>query len=204
MNYLAHLFLTADNEDLLIGQMLGDFLEPGWRQTIPAPVQAGVRLHQQVDALTDSHELFAVSRRRLPAPYRRFSGIAVDMFYDHVLAQRWDDFSPGESLDEFSQRCYATLERRRDDLTLRLRRTLPAIVRYDWLTSYREIEGISRSLRGLSRRLSFDNPLGDAARFLETDYSGFEADFMELFPDLQAFVEANRPDGSRVETESRT
>src|SRR5690606_41992882 len=59
-------------------------------------VQAGIRLHQQVDRFTDSHDRFAISRRRFPAPYRRYAGVAVDMFYDHVLAQRWEDFSRSE------------------------------------------------------------------------------------------------------------
>lgn len=182
----------------MVGQMLGDFLEPGWKQTIPARVQAGVRLHQQIDHFTDTHELFGVSRRRLPQPYRRYGGVIIDVFYDHILARRWDAISPDEDLPTFVARAYATLERRHADLTQRLQRTLPAIVRYDWLTAYQEIDGISRALRGLSRRLSFENPMAEAAQFLERDYSGYEADFIDFFPELQIFVEANRPTPSRV------
>ncbi len=199
MNYLAHLFLNQDDEDLMIGQLLGDFLEPGWRDTLPQGVQAGVRLHHKVDRFTDSHELFGVSRRRLPGKYRRYGGVLIDVFYDHVLARRWDEFSPDEDLDAFVRRAYATLERRRDDLTSKLRRTLPAIVRYDWLTGYREIDGIARTLRGLSRRLSFENPMAEAAQFLERDYANYEEDFLGFFPELQAYVEANGIDVARVE-----
>jgi acyl carrier protein phosphodiesterase len=198
LNYLAHLFLTADDEDLLVGQMLGDFLEPGWKQMLPEAVQAGVRLHQQVDRFTDTHALFGVSRRRLPPPFRRYGGILIDVFYDHILARRWDAVSPREDLLTFVARAYATLERRHSDLTPRLQRTLPAIVRYDWLTAYREIDGIARALRGLSRRLTFENPMGEAAQFLERDYADYEQDFVGFFPELQKFVEANRPGPSRV------
>lgn len=172
----------------MIGQLLGDFLEPGWRENLPEAVQAGVRLHQKVDRFTDSHELFGVSRRRLPERYRRYGGVLIDVFYDHVLARRWNEFSPDEDLDAFVERAYATLDRRRDDLTARLRRTLPAIVRYDWLTGYREIDGIARTLSGLSRRLSFENPMAEAAQFLERDYPGYEEDFLGFFPELQEFV----------------
>ena len=182
----------------MVGQMLGDFLEPGWKQTIPEAVRAGVRLHQQVDRFTDNHALFGVSRRRLPTPYRRYAGILIDVFYDHILARRWDEISPAEDLPTFVARAYATLERRHADLTPRLQRTLPAIVRYDWLAAYREIDGINRALRGLSRRLSFENPMGEAAQFLERDYAGYEEDFVEFFPELQNFVEANRQGPSRV------
>lgn len=199
MNFLAHLYLSAHDEDLLLGQLLGDFLEPGWKQTLSPGIQAGVRLHQKVDFFTDTHPVFGVSRRRLPEPYRRYAGVLVDVFYDHVLARRWDDYSPGEPLDAFIQRSYATLERRRDDLTPRLRRTLPAIIRYDWLGSYRRVDGIARTLRGLSRRLRFPNPLAEAVSVLETDYPGFENDFRQFFPELQAFVLANDPGTSRVE-----
>ena len=198
MNYLAHLFLSGDEEDLLVGQLLGDFLEPGWQRTLPPGVQAGVRLHQQVDRFTDAHELFVASRRRLPDVYRRFSGVLVDVFYDHVLARRWDDYSPDEPLDAFIRRAYATLDRRREDLTPRLRRTLPAIIHFDWLGSYQRLDGIARTLRGLSRRLRFPNPMAEAVSALESDYPAYERDFQEFFPELQAFVRANRPGLSRV------
>ncbi len=101
MNFLAHIYLAGENEDHVIGQVMADFLERGWQERVSAGVLQGIRLHQQVDMFTDSHDVFRRSRARLPTELRRYAGIVVDIFYAHVLARNWDRLHD-VSLDEFA------------------------------------------------------------------------------------------------------
>ncbi len=188
MNLLAHLHLAGEDEDLIVGQVLGDFLERGWRNLVPAGVERGVRQHQQVDSFTDGHPLFKRSRARLPPELRRFAGIVVDIYYDHLLANHWGSFHRERSLEEFAQSRYRVLREREDVLTGRLRRALPSIVRHDWLTAYRDFEGIERALHGVSRRLKRENPIAEAGAALRAEHEGLEEDFLEFFPALERFV----------------
>jgi acyl carrier protein phosphodiesterase len=118
---------------------------------------------------------------------RRYAGIVVDIFYDHLLATLWDRFHDAP-LEEFAQSRYRILEGRTEELTDRLRAALPIIVGRDWLTSYRSIEGIERALIGVSRRLKRANPIAEAGAVLRRDRAGFEQDFLAFFPDLTAHI----------------
>jgi acyl carrier protein phosphodiesterase len=187
VNFLAHIYLAGENDEHVIGQVMADFLERGWRDRVSEGVLRGIRNHQQVEMFTDRHEVFRRSRDRLPKELRRYAGIVVDIFYDHVLAQNWDQFH-SVALDEFAQSRYRILGSQPDQLTDRLSRALPHIVSNDWLTSYREMDGIERALHGLSKRLKRENPLAEAGLVLRREPAGFEQDFMEFFPELEAFA----------------
>lgn len=187
MNFLAHLYLAGDDEDHVVGQVLADFLERGWRERVSPGVLRGVRLHQQADLYTDRHELFRRSRERLPQHLRRYAGIVVDIFYDHLLATHWRRFHD-TPLDQFAQSRYRILEGRTQEMTGRLRAVLPIMVERDWLTSYRDVEGVERALIGVSRRLQRANPIAEAGAALSSGREGFEQDFLAFFPDLTAHM----------------
>lgn len=187
VNYLAHLFLAGDNDAHLVGHMLGDFVRPRDIGGYSRDIQTGIRMHQRVDAFSDSHAAFAASRRRFQPPYRRYAGILVDLAYDHFLALHWDEYSPELSLREFARRAYGVLQAHEAILPPRLQRMLPHMVEGDWLSSYRELDNVARALGGISRRLRHENPLGDALGALESDYAGLEGDFRLFFPALVEF-----------------
>lgn len=187
MNLLAHIYLAGENEDHVVGQVLADFLERGWRKRASAGVVEGVRLHQQVDLFTDRHAAFRRSRERLPQELRRYAGIVVDIFYDHFLARRWNRFHQWP-LERFAESRYAILRARADETTDLLQRILPRMAEQDWLTSYREVEGVERALAGVSRRLRRVNPIAEAGGALREDQEGFEEDFWAFFPDLEAHM----------------
>lgn len=177
----------------MAGQMLGDFLEPGWRERLPPRMAAGVRLHQQVDRFTDTHPLFARSRRRLGDRYRLYAGVLVDVFYDHFLACNWRRYHPERSLPEFSAHVYAVLARHESVFTDRFRRVFPSMAAHDWLGSYGRLESVDRALLGISRRLTRANPMAEGGEALRERYAELEADFHAFFPELEAFVAGQPP-----------
>lgn len=177
----------------MAGQMLGDFLEPGWRERLPPRIVEGVELHHQVDRFTDTHPVFARSRRRLGDGYRLYAGVLADVFYDHFLARSWERYHPERSLPEFTRHVYEALARREASLTGRFLRVLPSMSAQDWLGSYGRLEAIDRVLLGISRRLSRPGPMAAGGEALRRNYAGLEADFHEFFPELEAFVEGKTP-----------
>lgn len=187
MNYLAHLKLGSANPAHMVGHMLGDFVKPREIAAYPPPIQAGIAMHQRVDAFSDGHPVFAASRRRFEPPYRRYAGILVDLAYDHFLAKHWDQYSPAEDLPLFARRAYAVLREHESMLPKRLQRMLPHMIADDWLCSYRELKNVGRALWGISRRLQRANPLPTAITAIEAGYEGLESDFQQFFPELLEF-----------------
>ena len=189
MNFLAHFLLTPDDEELLAGQMLGDFLVRGWRERASPRTVSGVELHQAIDAYTDRHPIGMAARNRFPKTYRRYAGIILDVFYDHFLARDFERYSDGEPLDLFSARCYRALQSQRGTAPPRMQRAVDSMTRHDWLGAYASIDGVRGALRGISRRLRRENPLAEAAELLPQMDRALEADFRAFFPQLQEFAQ---------------
>ncbi|NNE43355.1 MAG: DUF479 domain-containing protein, partial [Gemmatimonadetes bacterium] len=76
------------------------------------------------------------------------------------------------------------LEAHRPRLPERMQRFTDFMRASDLLVSYRELEGIDRSLQGISRRIRRANPLADGVTELEREGEKLEADFREFLPDL--------------------
>ncbi|MBL8393937.1 MAG: DUF479 domain-containing protein [Candidatus Accumulibacter sp.] len=190
MNYLAHALLAGPQAEHRLGGLLGDFVKGpllAAGEEFGEGVLLGIRLHRRIDSFADAHPAFRRSRQRVSAQRRRYSGIIVDLFYDHFLAAHWSRFS-GETLEEFTAAVYALLGQH--CLPTRLARLLPRMQHDDWLAGYRQPAAIARALDGIAaRRLRRANTLGGAGSELLRDYDGFEQDFLEFFPDATAFAE---------------
>lgn len=195
MNWLAHVFLSEPDVEFRLGNLLADIVRGEELRRMSAGFQRGVQKHKQIDAFTDSHPLVKRSRARVGTEFRRFSGVLVDVFYDHLLATNWDRYSP-IVLDAFTAKFYADIEARHIELPTSARVTLDRIIRHDLLGSYRRIEGVERSLRRLSAYLSSrwrrEFALEKGVADLIAHRDGFEADFAEFFPQLQAAAAVDR------------
>lgn len=188
MNYLAHLYLAQGDRELMIGSLLGDFVKGSFQGLYTPGIRCGIDLHRRIDSYTDSHAIVRISKHRISPQRRRFAGIMVDLVYDHFLAAHWSDYSP-LPLSAFSQQVYGMLLQYEAALPDALQRMLPAMMAEDWLTSYRELAHVGRSLNGISRRLKRqNNSLLNSVEELEWHYEALEADFQQFFPQLMQFV----------------
>lgn len=186
MNYLAHLYLADDADDSLIGNLLGDFVKgrPGSRYN--DDIVAGIMLHRRIDAFADAHAGVRRSRGRIGSRMSRFSGIIVDVCYDHFLARHWSAFSD-QDLAVFVQHAYQVLQKNRPILPDRLQRILPVMISEDWLGRYIEFERIGSTLDRIARRLTRGRQFTGAIVEVEENYADLEKDFLTFFPDLIDF-----------------
>jgi acyl carrier protein phosphodiesterase len=195
LNWLAHVFLSEPDVEFRLGNLLADIVRGEELRRMSPAFQRGVHKHKQIDAFTDAHPVVKRSRARISTQFRRFSGVLVDVFYDHLLACDWDRYSP-IVLDAFTARFYADIEAHRIELPTSARVTLDRIIRHDLLGSYRRIEGVERSLRRVSAYLSSrwqrEFALEKGVADLVAHRAGFEADFAEFFPQLQAAAATDR------------
>lgn len=191
MNYLAHLFLSSDDPDERLGSLIADFTR-GRLETLAESyspgVMRGIALHRQVDRFTDDHPRVRLSRRRIVAPYRRYSGIILDILYDHFLSSYWAEFSKRDR-HAFIQEMYRLLGARRSELPEQLSALVPRMQREDWLGSYGDLETVGLVYQRMSRRLRKPNQLGEALVEVRRHYAELGRDFRQFFPQLMAFVQ---------------
>ncbi|WP_271409036.1 acyl carrier protein phosphodiesterase [Pseudomonas sp. Q1-7] len=187
MNYLAHLHLGGSQPAQLLGSLYGDFVKGPLDGRWPADVEAAIRLHRRIDAFTDRHPLVAQAKSRFPVERRRFSGILLDVFFDHCLARDWSVYA-SEPLDAFTRHVYQVLDAE-PHLPGRLALIAPRMAAQDWLGSYREFETLERVIAGMARRLSRPEALDGAMSELEGLYAALHTDFRAFYPQLQQFAE---------------
>lgn len=187
MNFLAHLYLAENDADSIIGNMCADFLFGTRVEDFSTGIRAGIRMHQEVDGFTDSHEVTRRSKKRLSAALRHFSHIAVDVFYDHYLAKNWSAYSD-EPLAEFIQNRFDVLEANLERCPPRFQEVFPRMKRENWLLSYRDPEGAHTALKRIALRLSRPPNLDAGVAEINRNYSELERDFMEFFPQLRGHV----------------
>jgi acyl carrier protein phosphodiesterase len=171
----------------MAGNFMGDFVKgKSYRQLYDAGIIKGIELHRSIDEFTDSHPVVTESKNRLRPTYRHYSGVIVDVFYDHFLARNWNEFH-SESLETFAQKSYQTILSFDPILPDELKRMLPYMIKGNWLLNYREIEGIHQALSGMARRTPYDSKMDKAVSDLREHYEAFNKEFMEFFPQLDLF-----------------
>jgi acyl carrier protein phosphodiesterase len=187
LNFLAHILLSGDNDDIKIGNFLGDFVKGRLNKLTNSQYSEGVingmALHREIDYFTDTHPVVKQSIDRLQPKYHKFSGIVVDMFYDHILAKNFHHYS-SIPLSEYSQNFYQLLEKRKSEIPEPMDRMVKSMVTRDWFMGYKTLEGIEWALTGISKRLSFESGIENATEELKKDYDLYEEEFKIFFPEI--------------------
>src|SRR5688572_22768153 len=93
MNFLAHLYLSGNDEQLMVGHFIADSVKGSTYNNYPDGIKRGILLHRAIDNYSDHHPVFGKSVERLRPGYRKYAGVIVDIFYDHFLAKNWKDYS---------------------------------------------------------------------------------------------------------------
>jgi len=190
MNYLAHLFLADCDRLSLLGNLMGDFVKGRLDNTYPDGVTNGLILHRQIDKFTDNHTVFKESRRRISGELARFSGVLVDVFYDHFLATNWPLFS-SVSFEHQTDKWIELLEGNTEfPLPEKFVFVLDAIKRDKMLHLYQTTDGVEFVLQRLSNRIRFDNNISDGIHELLNNYHELDNDFNRFFPELIAYTKS--------------
>lgn len=192
MNYLAHAYLARHDDDAMVGAILGDFVKADAVDAFAPTLANEIRLHWRVDAFTDSHEIVHALKRRFAAEDRRFAGIVLDLYFDHLLARDWTRYSD-ISLAEFSGRVYAGFARWRDLLPERARIVCDAMSAQDWLGRYGDADAMGKAVSRVAARLSRNGDrLQACLDAIERDSLPFEQGFEAFFPQLVSFAASAR------------
>ena len=186
MNYLAHSFLSYQKTDLVIGNFIADSIRGNRFEGLTEGIIKGISLHRKIDVFTDSHPVFLTSKRRFSKEFDKYSGVLMDIFYDHYLAKNFSLYSP-LSLQEHADSIYDLLKENYDYLPDHAKRFYGYMTDRNILFHYSSLTKIETVLTHLSNRIKNRFELQLAIPLLEKDYTEIEKEFFVFFDDLQAF-----------------
>lgn len=187
MNFLAHVFLSGTNDHIKIGNFMADGIHGKNFDEFPLDVQKGIRIHREIDSFTDFHPIFRQSKHRLHERYGHYSGVIIDIFYDHFLAKNFASYSD-IPLEIFISDFYTVLDANFEILTPRFKTILPVLKKENWFLLYATTEGLTHILYMMDRRTKLRSKMQFSIEELELFYTEFESEFTLFFIEVQAFV----------------
>ncbi|MGB0368626.1 MAG: ACP phosphodiesterase [Flavobacteriales bacterium] len=188
MNFLGHIFLTPDNDELLLGNFIADSVKGNPDKFYSGDIAEGIRFHRAIDEFTDTHPLVKQGIGRFRESQGRWAPVVIDVVYDHVLASNWPKFH-AEPLNEFVDGVYTRLEAKSEGFPENVKRYFPYMKTQNWLYNYQFEWGLLKSLQGLDRRTSVETEMQNSLDIYRESAPAFIQEFESFIADAQKMVE---------------
>ncbi len=187
MNYLGHAYLSFNHSEILTGNLISDFVKGKKKFDYPPDIQKGIALHRIIDHFTDSHEATKEAKEIFRPHYRLYCGAFMDVVYDHFLADDETEF-PGNSLFDFSQQVYQSLDEQLQWLPERFAFMLPYMKNQNWLFNYRTRLGTRKSFEGMVRRSAYLTDADTAFHLFQEHYQLFRQCYRQFWAAVKPFA----------------
>ena len=183
MNFLAHIYLSGEDDFVKIGNFMADSIRGSQYLDYPNSLQKGILLHRHIDSFTDAHPIYRKSKHRLHEKYGHYSGVIMDIAYDHFLAKNWSKYS-NEKLEDYAADFYQLMQNNYEILTERVKGMLPYMIGRNWLVSYATIAGLEMILFQMDYRTKHRAHMQEAIVEIQDFYTEFESEFFQFFEEL--------------------
>ncbi len=189
MNFLAHCYLSCENEKVLIGNFITDFLTKKEELQFAGDYLTGIKLHRAIDAFTDRHQASAFARTLLRKRHGKYAPVAVDLIWDYYLSKFWHLYSDA-TLEDFTRQQYAIFNKYSEVFPQKLKLRYPRMRESHFLMAYANIDNARNSLRWMDKRARFTSDFEGALKDIAQYGDEFEGAFREFFPDVINYVRA--------------
>lgn len=184
MNYLAHIFLSGSDVEIRFGNFIGDDIKGKKYLNYLPKIQKGILLHRFIDSYTDRHAETLKILRILRPNLGKLAGVALDVYNDHFLANKWDEYSTIE-LDEFCEEFYTQMDDFHHMMPPRTKRLFYYMSKDNWLSNYQSKSCLSVTFENMARKYSFAEQLRKGPQELVLHYTVLSNYFDSFFPILQ-------------------
>jgi len=188
MNFLGHIYFSNNDLDLMYANLQGDYIKGKDLSHLPEIVQRGSHLHRTIDNYVDTHPDVKELLHQLYSHLPKISGIAVDLYFDHLLARDWSQYH-STPLREFIDSFYNYTPDFTESFSPGFQFMLDKMKEFDWLYQYQYMRGLSSASGGLSRRISFENNLHQAPLVFSMLQPEIETAFQKYMGSAQPFFE---------------
>ncbi len=185
MNYLAHSYLSFGNEDILVGNMIADYVKGKKQYDFSDAIQKGIRLHRIIDEFTDKHKATLNIKKLFQPSYRLYASACVDVVYDYFLANDTQVFANDETLFTFSQTTYSLLEKNLPLFPEKFSIAFTYMQQQNWLFNYKTKDGMKKSFTGLLKRSKYIAEIETAFSIFLHHQDAIEESYNIFFPELE-------------------
>jgi len=187
MNFLAHIYLSGDSKEILIGNFIGDYVKGKKITGYPKEVVRGIMLHRKIDSFTDTHAITRASKKVIAEKYGLYAGIVIDIFYDHFLSANWDKYSE-TPLKEYIHDRYSMLDSGFSIFPAGVKSWFPYFIKSNWLETYTNFNGLNMVFKRMSYRTTLPDHGEYAVNQLKENYDFLGEKFIIFFTEISEMV----------------
>jgi acyl carrier protein phosphodiesterase len=180
MNYLGHIFLSNGDPELALANLFGDFIKGKKYLDYSAKIQEGILLHRSIDSYMDNHPKVKELTRNLYSALPKVAPIAVDLYFDHLLAKNWGNYH-SNPYSNYLQDLYTAFKPLSKHYPEHFQAFVRLLIERDWMKHYPTEFGLQKMCAGLSQKISFENNL-------HTGFSVFKTYEIEIFNTFQTYM----------------
>jgi acyl carrier protein phosphodiesterase len=188
MNFLAHIYLSGKDEQIKIGNFMGDYIKGKAFHIYPDKIKQGILLHRYIDSFTDVNKNTSEAKQLFAPKYRKYSGIIIDIIYDHFLASNWEQFSSSPLID-FIEDFHKLLFKYQEMMPSEVQKMFPNLIKNERLYSYRKIEGIKNVFSTMAKYTSLPDHSEYAISTLQENYGYLKNLFFKFFKEIIYYIE---------------
>ena len=181
MNFLGHIYFSNNDKKLMLDNLFGDFVKGKDLSFYPKNVQKGLLLHRKIDDFIDHHPKVLELTHKLYIDLPKVSAIAIDLFFDHLLAKNWSTFHETE-LNVFLAEFYTSINLNENYYSNDFKLMISKMIEINWISYYPTLEGLEKACQGVSKRLSFENKL----KFGKEVFLKFEKEIEPVFSEYMS------------------
>lgn len=185
MNYLGHLYFSNNDPDRMINNLFGDFVKGKDLSRFSENIIRGITLHRQIDHYIDTHPAIHELNRTLYPQLPKVAPIAVDLYFDFLLASNWSKFHPVD-LNLYINQFYEVLEKTELPNEIYGPRFVAfkfALLRYKWLSFYHSEYGLDKMCVNVGKKIQFPNQLYTGLQVFHKNKAAIEKAFFNYMED---------------------
>lgn len=187
MNFLAHIYLSGEEDEIKIGNFIGDYVKGSAFHIYPDKIKEGILLHRFIDTFTDKNKYTLEAKTHFTPKYRKYSGIVIDIIYDYFLASNWDKYSIIPFKD-FVDNFHELLIKYNNMLPAEVQEFTPRLIANNRLYSYKDIDGIRSVLSTMAKYTSLPDYSEFAINILNENYDILKENFFSFFSDIKYYI----------------
>lgn len=188
MNFLAHAYLSFDDPEILLGNMISDFVKGNQKLNYPLKIQKGIMLHRFIDEYTDKHTATINAKQFFKAELGLYSGAFIDVVYDYFLANDFNEFNSDFALENFAVSCYYNLEKNSNYFPASFQLPFQSMKTHNWLVNYKNDVGIQKSFDSLTNRAKYINHKHNAFAIFLENKENLKIQYDIFFKDIKQFA----------------
>lgn len=177
MNLLGHLYLSQnESAEARLFNLLGDRYKGNRFESLSIEAQKGIRMHRAIDHFMDNHFAVVDLRKQLSGNLPKVAGIALDIFFDYILASQWSDYHH-ENLGDFLDSFFQSIEQQTVFVPDAYAPWIENLQAHKYIHRYNHFESVVAISEHLHRKLNFKTEINTAPIIFST----FESRIREVF-----------------------